>query len=101
MQATAIPSPDTVHLGEIAFWMQPPEQVHAGFAALRRLPALSFHSEFEVPFLPRGPGYWAVVRHADVLEVSRDAERFCSGRGRLAGSRVSASRSRTISSGVR
>ncbi|HZO10142.1 MAG TPA: cytochrome P450 [Myxococcota bacterium] len=61
--------------------MQPFEDVEAGFAALRLTPGLTFHTEFEVPFLPKGPGYWAVVRHADVLEVSRDAERFCSGRG--------------------
>jgi cytochrome P450 len=28
-------------------------------------------------------GYWAVSRHADVVAVSRDSERFCSGRGIL------------------
>ena len=81
MQARPLPAADTVALGTPAFWLQPFEEVEAGFAALRRTPGLTFHSEFEVPFLPKGPGYWAVVRHADVLEVSRDAERFCSGRG--------------------
>ncbi|HVH19587.1 MAG TPA: cytochrome P450 [Myxococcota bacterium] len=81
MQARSLPAADTVALGTPAFWMQPFEDVEAGFAALRLTPGLTFHTEFEVPFLPKGPGYWAVVRHADVLEVSRDAERFCSGRG--------------------
>jgi cytochrome P450 len=28
-------------------------------------------------------GYWAVSRHADVVAVSRDSERFCSGKGIL------------------
>lgn len=29
------------------------------------------------------PGYWALSRHAEVMEVSKDAERFCSGKGIL------------------
>ncbi|HVN38643.1 MAG TPA: cytochrome P450 [Myxococcota bacterium] len=81
MSQTAASSAPEIALGEPAFWMQPFESIEAGFAALRRTQGLTFHREFEVPFLPPGPGYWAVVRHADVLEVSRDAERFCSGRG--------------------
>jgi len=79
-QTAASPAAE-IALGEPAFWMQPLESIEAGFAALRRTPGLTFHREFEVPFLPPGPGSFAVVRHADVLEVSRDAERFCSGRG--------------------
>jgi cytochrome P450 len=31
----------------------------------------------------RRTGYWAVSRHADVVAVSKDSERFCSGRGIL------------------
>ena len=81
MQPNPIPSPAPVALGDVAFWQQPFSEVEAGFAALRRTPGLTFHGEFEVPFLPRGPGFYAVVRHADVLTVSRDAQRFCSGRG--------------------
>ena len=29
----------------------------------------------------RGPGFWAVTKHADILEVSKHPELFCSGKG--------------------
>ena len=31
--------------------------------------------------LPQGPGYWALSRHRDVLDASRQPELFCSGKG--------------------
>jgi cytochrome P450 len=73
-----------VDLSTPEFWLQPGEEREAAFAALRREAPMSFHKEFEPPPeipLPRGPGYWAVTRHADILEASRNAEVFCSGRG--------------------
>src|SRR5690606_29784776 len=35
----------------------------------------------ETSFAPPGPGYYALVKHADILEVSRNPEIFCSGDG--------------------
>jgi cytochrome P450 len=32
---------------------------------------------------PDDPGYWALVKHADIVAVSRDSERFISGQGVL------------------
>jgi cytochrome P450 len=64
--------------------MRPRPEREAAFAALRRDAPISFHREFEPPpglELPRGPGYWALVRHAEILEVSRSPELFGSGRG--------------------
>jgi cytochrome P450 len=75
---------DSVDLSSPEFWMRPIPEREAAFAALRRERPLSFHAEFEPPpglALPRGPGYWALVRHAEILEVSRSTELFCSGRG--------------------
>jgi cytochrome P450 len=75
---------DDVDLSSLEFWSQPGEQREAGFAALRREKPISFHKEFEPPPeipLPRGPGYWALTKHRDVLEANRNAELFCSGRG--------------------
>jgi cytochrome P450 len=75
---------DDVDLGSFEFWLRSPEARDAGFAALRREKPISFHKEFEPPPnvpLPRGPGYWALSRHRDVLAASRDAELFCSGKG--------------------
>jgi cytochrome P450 len=75
---------EDVDLSSIDFWGQPAAVREAGFAALRREKPISFHEEFEPPPnvpLPRGPGYWALTKHRDVLEVSRNPERFCSGKG--------------------
>ena len=40
-----------------------------------------FFAEPEVPFADKGPGYYALVRHADVVEASRLPDVFCSGQG--------------------
>jgi cytochrome P450 len=75
---------EDVDLSNIEFWSQPEEVREAGFAALRREKPVSFHKEFEPPPeipLPRGPGYWALTKHRDVLEASRNADVFCSGKG--------------------
>lgn len=48
--------------------------VHATFARLRREAPVCWHER---------AGLWTVARHADVLEVSRDPETFCSGGGVL------------------
>ena len=37
--------------------------------------------EFEDMQFPRGPGYWSVVNHQDVWQVSRNPQLFCSGQG--------------------
>jgi len=75
---------EDIDLSNIDFWAQPGELREAGFAALRREKPVSFHKEFEPPPnvpLPRGPGYWALTKHRDVLSASRDADTFCSGKG--------------------
>jgi cytochrome P450 len=77
-------SADDVHLDDIEFWDRPEEEREGAFAVLRRDRPISFQPEFEPPPelpLPRGPGYWAVTRHADVLEASRRSDLFCSGKG--------------------
>jgi cholest-4-en-3-one 26-monooxygenase len=48
---------------------------HEQFTALRRESPVHWHDE------PNGPGFWAVTRHDDVVEVNRDWERFSSNRG--------------------
>jgi cytochrome P450 len=77
-------SVDDVRLDELEFWDSPDEEREGAFALLRRERPMSFHEEFELPPeipLPRGPGYWAVTRHADVIEASRRSDLFCSGKG--------------------
>jgi cytochrome P450 len=44
---------------------------HEEFARLRREEPVSWHEERAVLGWPEGPGFWAVVRHADVEHVSK------------------------------
>ena len=70
-------SVDQIHLGDIEQWMRPDRE--GIFAKLRAEAPVSFHAEPEpppdVPF-PQGPGFWALTRYADVMQVSRDPETF-------------------------
>jgi cytochrome P450 len=63
------------------FWGLPLADRAAAFASLRALDAPAFFPEPEVPFSDPGPGYYALVRHADVTEATRHPEVFCSGNG--------------------
>jgi cytochrome P450 len=55
-------------------WYRTPD-AHARLAELRRTDPVHWQDE------PDGPGYWAVLRHADVVEVSRHPETFSSSLG--------------------
>jgi len=62
---------------DLAWWLADPAEREATFARHRRedprpFVRISDHSE---------AGFWALTRHADVLEVSRRADDFCSGEG--------------------
>ncbi|MEV0400939.1 cytochrome P450 [Actinoallomurus sp. NPDC050550] len=75
--------PDGIDLTEWEFWERPLEERHALFRTLRRLPRPAFFREPEMSFLPTGPGYYALVSHADVVEASRRPADFCSGQGAI------------------
>jgi cytochrome P450 len=81
MTTSAAPSPDDIRPGEPEFWMDSRDYRDRAFAVLRRERPVAFHAEPEVPGLGRGPGFWSVTRHADVMEVSRNGQLFSSGRG--------------------
>jgi cytochrome P450 len=70
-----------IDLSDMAFWGQPLADRAAAFAWLRAQDWPRFYAEPVVPFGDKGPGYYALVRHADVVEASRHPEVFCSGRG--------------------
>ncbi len=81
MQATSALELSAIRLGEPEFWLRPLEEREAAFATLRAERPISFHEEWDSGILPKGPGFWSVVKHAQVLEASRQPELFCSGRG--------------------
>jgi methyl-branched lipid omega-hydroxylase len=68
-------------LSDNAFWALPHDQRERAFQHLRSLDAPVFYAEPEVPFAPKGPGYYALVHHADVVAASRNPKVFASGRG--------------------
>jgi len=68
-------------LQDTRFWARPLSERAAAFAQLRAEPAPPFFPEPKVSWAAQGPGYYALVRHADVVEASRHPEVFCSGQG--------------------
>ena len=81
MEPRSVLSVDEIDFGDLEFWRRPVEEREGAFATLRAERPVSFHAEPELEFLPKGAGYWAVTRHADILEVSRTPEVYCSGKG--------------------
>ena len=69
-----------IDLSDTEFWGWPMADRQAAFAMLRSLDHPPFYAEPEFIF-ETGPGYYALVRHADVVEASRNPEVFCSGKG--------------------
>ncbi|MGK5555501.1 cytochrome P450 [Actinomadura kijaniata] len=67
-----------INLSDIGFWSRPRREREAAFAALRAREHPVFFPELRLPLLGGGPGYWALVRHADVVEASRTPEVFSS-----------------------
>jgi cytochrome P450 len=72
---------DDIDLSAEDFWGLPLDQRDAAFTALRRDRPFAFFAEPVVPFIEPGPGYYAVVRHADVEAISSQPKLFCSGQG--------------------
>ena len=70
-----------IDLSDIEFWAQPYEAREEAFKTLRATEPIKFFEEPEIPMMPKGPGYWALTRHADVVGASKQPELFCSGRG--------------------
>jgi len=70
-----------IDLSADEFWGLPLRERAASFAALRARPGPPFYAEPVVSFATAGPGYYALVRHADVVEASRHPEVFSSARG--------------------
>jgi cytochrome P450 len=82
MEPRAALSLDEIDLSAPDFWVRPSEEREGAFQTLRRQKPMSFHAEPDTHGLvPRGPGYWAVTKHADILRASREPGLFCSSKG--------------------
>ena len=78
---------DRIDLSDLAFWARPLEERETAFETLRRERPIAHFDDPEppssssVPLPLDGSGYYAVTRHAEVVEASHRPELFCSGRG--------------------
>ncbi|GII79909.1 methyl-branched lipid omega-hydroxylase [Sphaerisporangium rufum] len=67
-----------IDLSYIPFWGLPRERREDAFRRLRELDRPVFTRENPIPFIGHGAGYYALVRHADVVEASRNPAVFSS-----------------------
>jgi methyl-branched lipid omega-hydroxylase len=76
-----------IDLSDMTFWQRPWDEREAAFRTLRRDRPLSHYEEpklegTEIVF-PKGNGYYALTRHADVAEATRRPDVFLSGPGAI------------------
>lgn len=72
-----------IDLSDIGFWSEPLSYRDECFARLRAQPSPAFYAEpdyTEIGFTP-GPGYYALVKHADVVAATKAPRVFRSGLG--------------------
>lgn len=76
---------DPIDLSSRAFWSTTAAERERSFAQLRTDRPVSWHPPVEDSLMPDPSdlGYWAVTRHADIVQVSRNSEVFLSGKGVL------------------
>ena len=76
-----VPVTAELDLSSDDFWAQPHGARHAAFARLRAMPPPLFFTEPASPYGKDDRGYYALVRHADVIEASRNPRIFSSASG--------------------
>lgn len=73
---------EDIDLSDMTFWTRPAEEREGAFLTLREQDPIRFFEEPVVSELfPPGPGYYALTRHADVVDASKRSSVFCSGQG--------------------
>ncbi|CAB4633455.1 unannotated protein [freshwater metagenome] len=72
---------EDIDLSDIEFWAKPWAERNAAFATLRRENPIAYFPEPIIEPFPEGPGYFAITKMHDLLEISRHPEVFCSGQG--------------------
>lgn len=72
---------DDIDLSDQEFWALPWRRKLDAMDLLRAEAPFAFFAEPDgIPGLPVGPGYYAITRHEDIVEMSRQPELFCSGK---------------------
>ncbi len=76
---------DDIDLSNFDFWEKPWDEREEAFRLLRAERPIAFFEDPEIEVetiipIPPGPGYYAVTRYADIVEISRHPELYCSGK---------------------
>jgi methyl-branched lipid omega-hydroxylase len=79
--ANQAPLTKDLNLSDNAFWAQSPDQRQAAYRRLRALDSPPFFAAGNSPFGTPERGYYALLRHADVAEASRNTALFSSAAG--------------------
>lgn len=79
---------EDIDLSDMEFWGRPPSSRDEAFRLLRAERPIAFFAEPDLAETsalapPQGPGYRVLTRHADVTEVTRNPDVYCSGKGAL------------------
>ena len=71
---------DGIELSSEAFWAKSVRERDESFAVLRRERPISWQPPAYGSLMPDADdaGYWAVVRHADIVEISQNSDVFVS-----------------------
>ena len=71
---------DELNVSSDAFWEQDTDDRDVIFRQLRQERPISWQRPIETALAPdsNDPGFWAVVRHADIVEVSKQNDVFVS-----------------------
>jgi cytochrome P450 len=83
MTTASTPETGELNLSTLKFWEQPRQVHHDTFNWLRENEPVSWHRPPEAldPSLDNAQGYWSVVKHADIREVSQNPKIFSSAQG--------------------
>ena len=74
-------APDQINLSDPEFWKASREHRESVFSTLRKEAPVKFFPEIELMNFPKGPGYWALTKHEDIWQASRNPDLFQSGKG--------------------
>ncbi len=74
---------DRIDLADIEFWTRPLTEREGAFQTLRTERPLGHWAEPDLSAagIPKGPGFYGVTKYDDIVEISRQPELFCSGKG--------------------
>ena len=73
---------DAIELSSKDFWAKTAADREQSYAVLRAERPVSWQPQVEDPWMPEDiPGYWAIVKHQHIIEVSRRNDVFVSGEG--------------------